>query len=271
MDKIVGEYYVIDNVLFKSDNINYKFKNIDYQFYEVLRTANGTILFLDDHIQRLKYALADFGYSEYFSNNEIILSLSLIIKQNNYREGNIKLLCRFDNTKLSYGCYYIPHSYPPDELYRNGIKIRSLVIERNQPNLKQVQVNEFIKVAANEILNLGDYYEVLLVTQEGIITEGSKSNFFLIKDNVFYSAPENLILKGITRKYVLNLIHQTGFGYLEKTITQKELNNYESAFICGTSPKILPVKDIDGYLFDVNNKQLREIMKKYHELLNQMI
>ena len=49
---------------------------------------------------------------------------------------------------------------------------------------------------------------------------------------------------------------------------KNELDFYDSAFITGTSPKILPLASAVNYEFDVNNKILRLLMQLYNDLIN---
>ncbi len=53
----------------------------------------------------------------------------------------------------------------------------------------------------------------------------------------------------------------------EREVNLKELQPFESAFITGTSPKILPVLKIDGFKFNPQNEIVRQLMKKYDELI----
>lgn len=270
MDKIVSEYYIIDNIIFKSSDINYSFNNSDYQFYEVMRTSHGKFLFLDDHLERLLESLKSLNLYQYYIDSVPRKCLNELLI-NNKQEGNVKLICKLAEKKLIYASYFIPHHYPSKHLYQTGIKLKSYIIERNQPNLKQIHVNEFIKNEIIELLSSGEFFEILLVNRESIITEGSKSNFFLIKGNTMFSAPESMILQGITRKYILKIAKVVGLNYMEKEIALSDLYSYDAAFISGTSPKVLPVNKIDEIPFNPNNSYLEKIMLKYNEFFDHYI
>src|SRR5699024_6757032 len=48
-----------------------------------------------------------------------------------------------------------------------------------------------------------------ILFREDNITEGSSTNVFVVKNNIIYTHPvTNLILNGITRKYVIQLSHK---------------------------------------------------------------
>ena len=110
-------------------------------------------------------------------------------------------------------------------------------------------------------------HEALLVDRNGFITEGSKSNFFAIKDKKLITAKGETVLRGITRDKIFKIAEELGVEVEEKEIKATEIRELDSLFISGTSVAILPISQIDDIKFDVNNEILRNIMKKYNNLL----
>jgi branched-chain amino acid aminotransferase len=74
-------------------------------------------------------------------------------------------------------------------------------------------------------------------------------------------------LKGITRNFVLKIIRKAGFKNMLTPIKIEDIAKYEAAFICGTSPKVMPVKEIDGIEFNVRQDTLQQIIKQFDKLL----
>jgi branched-chain amino acid aminotransferase len=271
MDIIVGESYIIDNKLYRSEEINFQFNNSEYIIYEVIRTTKGLLFFLDDHLERLYSSLQNLNLEIYYNASEIRNLLYRLILHNYNREGNIKLLCKPSNTRMQYAAFYVPYFYPPKEMYTEGIKLTSYIIERKDPHIKQIHINEKIKQEINDVKLNSSAFEILLVNQKGYVTEGSKSNFFLIKGSTLYSAPEEWILKGITRKYVLEIANKLGFENVPLKIKINDVQNFEAGFICGTSSKVMPVKEIDGHLYSVGIKTLQLIKENYDTLFEDYI
>jgi branched-chain amino acid aminotransferase len=111
-------------------------------------------------------------------------------------------------------------------------------------------------------------YEVLFYNGQGLLTEGSKSNLFFIVGNDVVTAPGDMVLKGITRKYVIQVIRERGFNLIEKAVHVFDVLKYDAVFITGTSPKVLPVNEIRACCHaDVQHPVLREIMQGYNEVL----
>jgi branched-chain amino acid aminotransferase len=266
MDTIISSYYVIDNKIFKSHNINSEFDSSDYILYEVLRTTNGILLFLEDHLKRLKGALEKIGLKDLYNEKEAIENMNSLLCANSNQKGNIKLLCRKCDSKLQYASYYVPHAYPNEKAYAEGVDLATFVIERIDPGIKQIKINEYIKQKLEVTSLTKNVYDVLLINKRGLITEGSRSNFFLVKGEIIYSAEEFLILPGITRKYVIDAAHDLNIEIVEKELKLEEIRNYEAAFLSGTSPKVLPVKKIDNCHFKADHPVLRRIRGKFEEI-----
>lgn len=271
MDKIISPYYVLDNKIIESHNINCNFDSSDYTLYEVLRTSNGILIFLEDHLERLGNALNKIGLKDFYKYEDAQRNLSALLHANNNQVGNIKLLCKKSASKLQYVSYFIPHIYPNDTEYREGVNLSTFVIERMDPGIKQIKINEFIKKNLEAIPALKTFYDVLLINKQGLITEGSRSNFFLVKGERVYSAAEGLILPGITRKYVIKAAKMLNFEIVEKDLRLEEIKNFEAAFLSGTSPKVLPVKKIDNCLFEIKHPVLKSIRDMFNEEYNSYI
>jgi branched-chain amino acid aminotransferase len=266
MDGITTEFYVIDNKLYRSKYINYKFDNSEYDTYEVLRYTGGVMIFLDDHLNRMKEGVMNFNVSISFPYNMAVNNLRILHENISGFQGNIKLLCRVNMEKCIFAAYGISYRYPEPEMYRTGVKIKTFQAVRPAPSVKQVQVaNSIMK----KLMHLKDqeFYETLLVDQNDCITEGSKSNFFLISEACLFSAPEKDILHGVTRKYVLKIAAEKNIPVYHNRIKKNDLTKYQSAFICGTSPKILPVRQVDHVHFNPHDPLLKDLMEAYNLLM----
>ena len=100
------------------------------------------------------------------------------------------------------------------------------------------------------------------------MTEGSRSNVFFVRDNVFYTAPLPHVLPGTSRKRVLNICQEEGMTVVEQRVNYKDIASYQAAFITGTSPLVLPIAHIDGIAFDPHHPLLVKVMEHYFNLLS---
>ena len=258
----INKFYLNNGVLYPINDFideDYKEKII----YEVLRVVNGKPVFLKEHLARMQKSFklinAKFPYSE----EEIEALIIKVIKKNDNAIGNIKVTYNISNGNLK--IYYIMHSYPAEEYYEKGVKVILYYGERENPNLKIVSTGFRVKIA--EKLKEAKAHEALLVDRNGVITEGSKSNFFAIKDKKLITAKGEAVLRGITRDKIFKIAEELDVEVEEREIKATEIRNLDALFISGTSVAILPISQVDDIKFDFNNEILRNIMKKYNDLL----
>ncbi|MEG2353541.1 MAG: aminotransferase class IV [Clostridium sp.] len=227
--------------------------------YEVIRIIDTKPLFLNGHLERLYNSISTLNINVPFSKEDISKYIINLSKVNNKSCGNIKLI--IDSETLDLGIYFIEHIYPTKDQYLKGVDVTLFNGERHNPNAKIIN-SEFRK-EVDVVLENNKAYEAILVNNSGHITEGSKSNIFMIKDNIVYTAPVESVLPGVTRKYIIDMIRELDYKLIEKYITVDELLSMDSMFICGTSPKILPIHKVDQVIFN-SNKDLN-ILKLIYE------
>ena len=109
-------------------------------------------------------------------------------------------------------------------------------------------------------------YDALLVNRNGFLTEGTRTNFFCIKDKTIYTPHELNILLGVMRKVVLKVALKNNFQVVEKNIKLEEIKLYDGAFVTSTSSKIMPIKSINGVILGYPDK-LKELMKLFDNFL----
>jgi branched-chain amino acid aminotransferase len=238
------------------------------EIYEVVRVMEKVPLFVEDHIKR-------FFHSAWLCHQEIPLDeesvtimLYRLIEVNQVEEGNIRFSWCFSRTG-TFNAYFIPHFYPGESMVREGVKCGILHAERSDPNAKVVHAH--IREKADQIITGKGLYEVLLVNQHDEFTEGSRSNLFFLKDGDYITASSDDVLPGITRQKVISLLHDSGKRVIERNLQTGELTSVVAVFLTGTSPKILPVRSIDEFIFNTDYPELRGLIKDYDLLIRQYL
>lgn len=261
----INKFYLEDGHI--EDVCNLIEEGNDEVVYEVIRILKGIPLFEEEHIVRLEKSFEILKKSFPYQYNKIEVFIAKLINANHIESGTIKLTYNFDSSSMR--IYEIRHSYPTNKMYQEGINVLLYNANRKKPNAKVI--NEKLQQKVREILKNSDAYEALLVDEMGYITEGSKSNIFFIKDNTLITTPLEKVLPGITRDKVINIAKKLTIEVKEICINANELDSIEAMFICGTSPKILPISKINDLNFDINNEILSLLIKKYDEELNKYI
>lgn len=91
--------------------------------------------------------------------------------------------------------------------------------------------------------------EAILVDDRDLITEGAGSTFFAVSGQRLQTAPlTSNILPSITRKFVIKAAKNIGLEVVEKSLTPQQAKDADELFIVVTTKDIIPVVEFDGRL-----------------------
>ncbi|MGG7057399.1 aminotransferase class IV [Clostridium tertium] len=261
------QYYLEDGHLEPISNYTNDTKEKGRIIYEVIRVINKAPLFYEDHIKRLEssFRLMEKPFS--YKYDKIKEYLTKLIDANDVINGNIKLT--FDVKTDTMKVFSIKHSYPSTDLYKTGVKTILYHGERNNPNAKVVD-SSFREKVTKEI-NSSEAFEAILVNNKGYITEGSKSNIFMIKEGTLYTSPLEEVLPGVTRGRIIALAKSLGIGFEEKNIRYNDVKDFDAMFISGTSPKILPIRIVDDINLNVENGIIQKLIREFDKEIEEYI
>ncbi len=265
---IKGKHIIYNGDLHLATEIKSPDPSLYAVIYEVFRIENNKPLFLHDHLVRMFNSLQKAVSKVSFSKDDIESYIDNLISNENIKDGNIKISCfSTKNTVETLLIHFIPTFYPSDEMYNNGVSTILLHAERENPNIKVD--NTATRKKAIDILKNSHHYEALLVNHDDLITEGSKSNIFFIHGDHIYTSTEHYVLPGIMRSKVIDCILKEDLELRFECLNINQLKDIDAAFITGTSPRILPISKIDDYQLDVNNQNLRLLMKRLKHLIKE--
>lgn len=242
MEQCLHRFFVdADEIKSTCDFIPSKYHDL-LPVYEVIRVIDGKPMFLNDHLLRLEQSMHILKFPLLLSRHQLHQALKALIQINAVDVGNIRLhIGTFENSVPHYACWWIPHRYPDAMDYQNGVEAILSNTTRIQPNAKVYR--ETYKNQQQDLLIQENVFETMLYNEHGI-TEGSKSNVFFIMDNLLITAPDEVVLKGITRSKVIDLCYQLQLPLEFRSLQTTELEAVTAAFITGTSPKVLPIRNI---------------------------
>jgi branched-chain amino acid aminotransferase len=234
-------------------------------FYEVMRVMGGVCVFMEDHVLRLKQS-ADLSRMLLPVDLQWIYTIiRTLISRNRLLNGNIKLVLNFSNNKAVLFAYLVPYSYPGPSLYRNGIATALYRVVRSNPNVKRIVPD--VQQTLHKFIAEKRIYEALLVDANGNITEGSRSNVFFVRGETLYTAPGNMVLKGITREKITALCKTLNYSVIETPVSTDTLFKMDSAFLTGTSPMVLPIRTVGRIAFLPDNRVMHSLRNAYENLV----
>ncbi|MCF8230273.1 MAG: aminotransferase class IV [Bacteroidales bacterium] len=272
MLKSYYDFYIQNGELKPSDHYKPEQLCKGQSVYEVFRIIDKVPLFLEEHLDRLFRSAALLERKPDLSKDEIMRNVRKLSEANKVDYGNIEIIINFcepDDTKTNYILLFIEQRYPSKEQYDKGVGAITFDAVRYNPHIKQINLE--MRERTSSTIAENNLYEVILVKEQKLITEGSRSNVYFIRGNKIYTPPVELVLPGITREKVFEICENKNLQIEEKNILLDEIATYDAAFISGTSPKILPLRYIDKISYNTKNGLMRDLIKKYDEMIDEYV
>jgi branched-chain amino acid aminotransferase len=240
MNECFGRKFILNGELRPSGIFDNSLVYEGDSVYEVIRMVKGSPVFFNDHMERLSASVKLQGKVMLADFQALRRAIITLIRSDRKKETNLKIIFNYNNGVENFLVYFIEPIYPSPEQYRNGVKGILFNAERKNPESKVI--NHKLRSAIYHRLILEGAYEALLVNASQMITEGSRSNIFFVKGETLVTAPDNLIMNGITRKHI---------------------SEYDVIFMTGTSPIVLPFCCIGDKSFKVGSPLMERLRELY--------
>ncbi len=225
------------------------------------RSADGrsAVFRLSDHVRRL-FDSAHINLLEIpFSEKEIEGAILETLRQNHLEEGYIRPLVFIGEGEMGLNPGGNPirtavitwpwGKYLGEEGLERGIRAKVSTFSRHHVNAKMTKgktcgdyVNSIL--AKREAL-LDGYDEAIMLDTQGLVSEASGENIFLVVGGVLHTPPLPTVLGGITRATVIEIARDKGVPVEERPITRDELYIADELFLTGTAAEVTPIREVD--------------------------
>jgi branched-chain amino acid aminotransferase len=115
------------------------------------------------------------------------------------------------------------------------------------------------------------YVEAIALGPDGLISEGSGQNLFLVRDGTLYTpGVDGTILQGITRATMLQIAADMGIRTEQKPLPREMLYTADELFFTGTAAEVTPIRSVDrisigtGRAGEITLKLQRRFMEIVH-------
>lgn len=238
--------------------------------FEGIRIYNGKIFKLEQHMDRLYKCAEQIFLDIGVSREEMIRIQRQCVEANNIKNGYIRLVVTRGEGSLGLNPYQCPKAgviciadtialFKP-EMYESGMRVvlanrPKTPIECLDPRVKTLNYLNNI-LAKCEAIHLGkklgitkpedQLLEVIMLSTDGKVAEGSGDNIFIIKDGTIYTPPSEIgILEGITRKFVKDeLCPMLNIPIQEKIFEYDDLINADEVFLTGSAAEMIAVREV---------------------------
>lgn len=232
--------------------------------YEVIKVKEGIPLFLERHIKRLHNSAKLTNLNLWVDDKYVEKALYKLISENEVHEGSLKFVLNFD--KKTFIAFFEEVTFPSEKDFNEGVSIWTYKRERDNPNAKVLNMD--FRADLDKFMKEKNIFEALLVDRNGYITEGSKSNVFIVMDNKIITTPVKAVLPGTKRGIVLEICKKADIVLEERNIEENELERVQGIFLTSTPFDVLPVKEVDGFkILSGENPLIKNVMYLYSEMV----
>ncbi len=225
------------------------------------KTPRGPAIFrLEDHLQRLINSCRIYRMEVPYTLDELVAANCELVERNGMESCYLRpMIIRgygaagmvpFDSPVEVFLPCWPWGAYLGDHAMENGADTCVSSWHRMAPNTTP----SMAKIAGNylggqlikmEALANG-FDEAIALGPDGMISEGSGQNVFIVHRGVVYTTPLNgTLLPGITRDSIITLAREAGLEVRETPLQREFLYAADELFLTGTASEVTPVRSVD--------------------------
>ena len=223
--------------------------------YEVIPAYGGRLFRLPQHLARLDNSLAGIRLSNPLTARDWQTVFTRLVEAGGGGDQSVYLQVTRGPAERDHAfpkqitptvfAYSQPLKYPePAQLAAGVAAITVPDIRWLRCDIKAIALlpNVLMRQQATE---QGAAEAILL--RDGLMTEGSASNIFLVLEGVLVTPPKGpFILPGVTRDLALELARAHGLACEERAVSESELRSAEELMLSSSTKELLPITRLDG-------------------------
>jgi D-alanine transaminase len=256
--------------------------------YEVIPVFGGNLLALDKHLNRLQNSLNRISLANPYEKDEWLRLFQGLLEKNPGEDRAVYL-------QISRGVYPVRDlkiqtfngESPPATVYAMILHVKPPDLEVISAGISVITVDDFrwsacdiksTSLVANVMLKQqasGTEVDDAILIKNGLVTEGTASNVFIVKDDVLITPPTgNSLLPGITRDLVIEIAENNAILVEEREIKEADLYHADEIWMTSSTREIAPVINLNGnpVSSDVAGsmwKRMMDLYQQYKQLLRQ--
>lgn len=237
----------------------------DFCVYSNIKVVGGKMFLPGLEIAKLFESAGVLGIEFKHGAEEVLAWARLLIKANELKDALIRLLLvgQEQDQPAELFMFAVGLTFYPDKFYKQGVKLITFKGERYFPTAKTK--NLLMSYMAYQQAAKQGALDALLVDNDNNAREGTRSSFFVIKNNTLITPPAHKVLGGLTKKIVLEIAPKI-LEVREEDIPLSNIANYDEYFISSTAMKIMPVRQIDEIVVSEGaGEQTKQLMKLFKE------
>lgn len=230
--------------------------------WEGLRVKNGTLLFLDAHLERLYWGAGQIRLDIGLDRAALARELQRTLDANEMRDGvHLRLMVtrgeksapnQDPRNALGKPTIAIVAEYklPGPQLATTGLRLMTSSVVCTPAEMFDMRLNSHSRLnliaALWQAIEAGAD-EALMLDPKGYVSSCNATNFFYVRNGVVATSRGEYCFNGITRANVIALCREHGLPIELRDFSLAEVHAADEAFVTGTFGGLTPVRVIDGH------------------------
>ena len=216
-----------------------------YGIYESVKVDAGRPFYLEEHLHRLHKSAAMINLPLKVSVDRLLDWFNLLRDTDPQATWSLKVLVigpEGKDDESIVALQPLPLSTYPPEFYVTGASAVLFEGQRFMPVCKSLNtlVNTLARRAATEAGALEG-----LLHHDSLLTEGSRTNLFVVRDGELLTPRTGDVLSGITREVIIDVMAESDHPVVEADVPA-DPSQFDEVFISSTSMHVMPITRIDG-------------------------
>jgi branched-chain amino acid aminotransferase len=254
--------------------------------WEGLRLHQGTLLFLQQHLDRLYWGLEKIRLRLGLDRAALTAELQRLLAANAMQDGvHIRLMVtrgtksapnQDPRNALGAPTVVIVAEYklPDPGLVTQGLSLHTATIRCSPSYMFDMRLNSHSRLnlimALLEAIDAGAD-EALMLDPHGYVSSCNATNFFWIKNGEVMTSSGEYCFNGVTRANVIRLCEEHDIPIRQGNFALDDAVTADEAFVTGTFGGLTPVREIDGRRLPASlpgpvTQQLRQLYESLKDM-----
>ena len=228
--------------------------------WEGIRLHKGTLIHLEDHLDRLFSGAKSIAMDIGISQREMAEALQETINTNDMNSDvHIRLIVSrgikktpYQHPKMTLGkptVVIIPeYKKASDEIKKVGLTLATVKTKRDH-SIQDPRINSLSKHNCIAACIEADQLEVdegLMLDPHDFVSTCNSTNFFIVRGEEVWTSTGEYCLNGVTRGSIIRLCKEYHIPIYEKNFTVENAHTAAEVFVTGTFAGVIPVISVDG-------------------------
>jgi len=249
--------------------------------WEGIRLHKGTLIHLNDHLDRLYVGAKSIAMDIGVSQDEMAEALQKTVDINDMNSDvHIRLIVSrgikktpYQHPKVTVGkptIVIIPeYKKASEEVKEKGISLATVKTRRDHqtqdPRINSLSKHNCI-AACIEADRLGAD-EGLMLDPHDFVSTCNSTNFFIVRGGEIWTSTGEYCLNGVTRGSIIRLCKEYHIPVFEKNFNVEDVHTADEVFVTGTFAGVIPVTSVDGKIIgDGTRGSITESLQNWYAL-----